>query len=242
MEDTKRKILDFFRGLEFDKDSHSYSVEENKISASVSKLISSFVEPFDTYNISLRVAKKRGISQKEVLSEWNKKRDLACTIGTDTHLFGEFYPFNKHLKPKNKLEEAVVKFWNDLPNHVVPLMMELQMYHKDYLFAGTTDIVLYNKETDKIILGDYKTNENLFKNYRGKKMLYPFDNLLDNPFNKYQLQLSFYQILFEQTGLEVSSRKLIWLRPTGNYELYNTEDYTELLKEYLKQSQYKKSW
>lgn len=68
-------------------------------------------------------------------------------------------------------------------------------------------------------------------------MLGIFDNLLDSPYNKYQLQLSFYQILLEQIGLKVSSRKLIWLRPTGKYELYNTEDYTDVLRDWLKNNE-----
>lgn len=65
-------------------------------------------------------------------------------------------------------------------------------------------------------------------------MLGVFNNLLDNPFNHYQLQLSFYQILFEQSGFKVSSRKLIWLLDDGTYKMYNMDDYTQQLKEQLK--------
>ena len=61
-------------------------------------------------------------------------------------------------------------------------------------------------------------------------MLGPFSHLLDNPFNKYQLQLCYYQILLKQIeDIEVSSRKLVWLRPNGTYELYDTEDFTHLI-------------
>ena len=65
-------------------------------------------------------------------------------------------------------------------------------------------------------------------------MLGPFKDLLDMPLNHYQLQLSFYQILFEQLGLRVESRKIIWVKPTGDYEMYDTQDYTSILKDYLK--------
>lgn len=75
----------------------------------------------------------------------------------------------------------------------------------------------------------HNTNQDLFKNYKGKKMLKPFNNLLDNPYNKYQLQLSLYQILFEQTGYEIESRALVWIKPNGTYEVYKTEDYTKQL-------------
>ena len=107
------------------------------------------------------------------------------------------------------------------------------MYHKELMYAGTLDILCYNKNTGEYIILDYKTNKDLFKNFKEKKLLKPFDNLLDNPFNKYQLQLSFYQILIEQIDfIKISSRKIIWIKPNGNYQLYDTEDYTEQLKQY----------
>jgi hypothetical protein len=237
MEDKKKEILSFFKDLDFNEKHHQYFVKGERIKLSVSGIIKKFVEPFDTEKISRRVAAKRGVNQDEVFKEWDNAKNKACKKGTKVHLFGELYPLNRHLKPRNKFEEAVVKFWNDVPSTIIPVVMELQMYHKDFMFAGTADILMYNTVTDTFIIGDYKTNKDLFKNYQGKKMLSPFGDLLDCPYNKYQLQLSFYQILFEQLGLKVSSRKLIWLRPTGQYELYNTEDYTGILKDYLKHNE-----
>ncbi len=230
------KIKKFFSKLEFDEPSHVYTVEGKKINSSVSKLIKIFVKPFDTENISKGVANKRNISQAAVLAEWAAISKEACDKGTRVHQFGELFPFNRNLKPSCKQEEAIVKFWNDLPSHIIPVVMELQMYHKDYMFAGTGDILLYNTQTGRYIIGDYKTNKDLFKNFQGQKMLNEFSNLLDMPLNHYQLQLSFYQILFEQLGLEVEGRKIIWLKPNGKYDMYDTVDYTAELKTYLKEN------
>lgn len=230
----KDKILRFFDKLEFDEGKHLYTVNGNKINSSVSKIIKNFVKPFDSIGISKGVAEKRGVSQAQVLREWKQAGKEACDKGTRVHLFGELYPFDRTLKPSDKYEEAIVKFWNDLPPFIVPVVMELRMYHKDYMFAGTGDILLYNKNTGKYIIGDYKTNKDLFKNFKGQKMLGVFDDLLDMPLNHYQLQLSFYQILFEQIGLNVESRKIIWLKPDGNYQMYDTQDYTAVLRDYLK--------
>jgi len=234
MEDTKKHILSFYEELKFNDEHHQYSINGKRIKFSVSGLIKKFVKPFDSKRISKIVARARKVPQKVIIKEWNTKRDRACRRGTEVHLFGELYPFNKQLEPKNGYEEAVVKFWNDLPSYVIPVFVELQMYHKEYMFAGTADIILYNTKTGNYIIGDYKTNEDLFKNYKGKKMVDPFGFLLDNSFNKYQLQLSFYQILFEQLDLKVSSRKIIWLLSNGEYKLYDTEDYTKVLENYLK--------
>src|SRR5690606_15679463 len=125
----------------------------------------------------------------------------------------EMFVNDRSLIPSTPHEEAVVKFWNDLPDFVVPVFLELRMYHKKYMFAGTTDVVLCNKRTGQFIIADYKTNKDLFYNFKNNKLQYPFHNLLDSPFNKYQLQLSYYQILLEQLNIKVSTRKIIWLKP-----------------------------
>lgn len=228
----KNKIYDFFKHIGFDEPSHTYTWEGKPVPISVSGLIKKFVKPTDFDKISEFVAKKEGTTPEVIKERWDYKKRKACKLGSEVHLFGELYPFNPNeMTPTNGFEEAVVMFWNSVPDFIVPVIMELQMYHKDFDFCGTSDILLYDTRNDSYIIGDYKTNEDLFKNFKGKTLKAPFNHLLDNSFNKYQLQLSFYQILFEQLGLKVSKRKLIWLRPSGSFTMYDTKDYTkELLK------------
>lgn len=234
MIEVRRKILSHFSDLSFEESVHTYHVKGKKVGASVSKLIEDFYEKFDTEGISKRVALRDGVSQEKVKEGWAAIAKQACDTGHVTHSFGELYPFDRSLKPSNKFEEAIVKFWNDLPPHIIPVLMECRMYHKEYMFAGTSDILLYDTIKGYYILGDYKTNKDLFKNYMKKALKPPFIHLLDSPFNKYQIQLSYYQILFEQTGLKIGERKLIWLLPTGNYLMYDTEDLTSTLNRHLK--------
>jgi hypothetical protein len=66
--------------------------------------------------------------------------------------------------------------------------------------------------------------------------------LLDTLFWQIQLNYtcryipSFYQLLFEQTGYKVSSRKIIWLLKTAEYIMYDCENLTkELLQELNKE-------
>jgi hypothetical protein len=234
MEKETKRILKFFSKLEFNEPKHLYSVEGKKINSSVSKLVKLFVKTANFNDIATSIDKRDKLPEGTTSTQWSLNSKVSLAIGTAAHFFGEMYAFNRILKPSNGYEEAVVKFWNDLPAHIVPVKMELQMYHKNYLFAGTGDILLYNTITGHYIIGDYKTNKDLFKNFQGQKMTTLFDNLLDMPLNHYQLQLSFYQILFEQIGLKVESRKVIWLKPSGEYEMYDTVDYTDTLKDYLK--------
>ena len=146
----------------------------------------------------------------------------------------EHYPLDRTLKSKTGFEEAIKNFWDTLPPFLTPVFLELQMYHKTFNYAGTSDIILYDSRDNSYIIADYKTNKDLFKNYKGQKMLKQFKHLLDNPFNHYQLQLSYYQILFEQTGFNISGRYIIYIKPDGTFERYATEDYTDILIKDLK--------
>jgi hypothetical protein len=230
----KSKIIGFFKDLEFNEPTHIYKVKGKKIKSSVSKLVKLFVKSTNFKDIATSIDKRDELPTGTTSLIWSLNSKVSLAIGTAAHFFGELYAFNRILKPSNGYEVAIAKFWKELPEHIVPVEMELKMYHKNYLFAGTGDILLYNKITGHYIIGDYKTNKDLFKNFKETKMLGIFNSLLDMPLNHYQLQLSFYQILFEQTGLIVESRKVVWVKPDGNYTMYDTEDYTLELKEYLK--------
>ena len=61
----------------------------------------------------------------------------------------------------------------------------------------------------------------------------PFEHLEQNNFNKYQFQLSYYQIILEQTGYDVSNRVIVWLKRDGEYEIHSTTDYTKELRKCL---------
>lgn len=226
-------IEKYFNELSFEETSHKYSVGKTKIKLSATGVIEKFKSTFDALTISGYVADSRGISQDEVLKEWKDINTEAIQRGNRVHLFGELYPRNRNMTPTCPQEEAIVKFWKDLPSHLEIVKLELPMYHKQFMFAGTADITLYNKNTGTFIILDYKTNKDLFKNFKGQKLYEPFEDLLDQPFNHYQIQLSLYQLLLEQTGAKVSSRKIIWLKRDGNYEMYDTEDFRPELKHFL---------
>ena len=228
----QNKIKEYFKELQFDAQKHSYEVRGKPLT-SVSKTIHKYVEKVDFDKIAGFIAKRDGIPKSEVLAMWAAKRDNSCSQGTIVHSFGENYFKGK--QPTNGFEEAIVKFWDNIPDYIEPFLFELQMFSETLGIAGTSDIILFNNKTGKFIIADYKTNEDLFKNYKGKTLLAPFDNLLDSPYNKYQLQLSMYQLLFEQCGYEIESRRIIWLKPNGTYENFKTEDLTQkLLKELTK--------
>lgn len=227
------KIKEPFNNLTFEEKKHKYFVDDQPLKTSVSSLISNFYEHFNAEQVAPYSAAKLGLTTEEVLLHWAKINQEAITRGHRVHAFGEIYPFNRSLKPSCPQEEAIVKFWQDIPEHILPLAAELRMYHFKHLFAGTADLILFDTKTQSYIIADYKTNKDLFKNYQGKTMTGPFSHLLDNPLNHYVIQLSYYQILLEQVGVNVSRRIIIWLGLDGTYQIFDTEDVTDILKETL---------
>jgi hypothetical protein len=224
------KIQKPFSNLTFEEKKHKYYVEGQPINKSVSALIGEFYEHFDAKQVAPYSAAKMGLTTEEVLAHWAAINQESRDRGHRVHNFGEVYQFNRNLKPSCPQEEAIVKFWQDVPEHILPLAAELRMYHFKHLFAGTADIILFDTKTQTYIIADYKTNKDLLKNYMGKTMIGPFSHLLDNPLNHYVIQLSYYQLLLEQVGVKVSRRVIIWLGLEGNYQLFDTENVTDILK------------
>lgn len=237
MNKLRLDINSYFSKLTFIEETHKYFVDGKPLAKSVSGLIHKYEFPTNWDEVLTRAAAKRGVSEDEEKARWKKEEIKGCELGTETHLFAEAYAIDRTLEPTTGHQKAAVKFWNDLPEYVVPLFLELKMYHKDYMFAGTADLIFYNTLSNEIIIGDYKTNKDLFKNFMGQKMTGPFSHLIDCPYNHYQLQLSYYQILLEQylktTDVKVVGRNLIYLKDSGDYEIYTLDDYTDILRNEL---------
>jgi hypothetical protein len=228
--DLANKLIQPFSNLTFEEKKHKYFVEGKPIKTSVSGLISEFYEHFNAQAVAPYSARKLGITTEEVLKQWADINQESRDRGHRVHNFGELYQFDRSLKPSCPQEEAIVAFWASLPEHIIPVAAELRMYHFKYLFAGTADIILFDTKTQTYIIADYKTNKDLFKNFKNKTMLAPFEALLDCPLNHYVVQLSYYQLLLEQIGVRVTKRVIIWLGLDGKFTCINTDDVTSILK------------
>lgn len=227
------KLSTPFQKLTFKEKEHQYLVEDKPLQGSVSGLIKQFYETPDFDAIAPYSAAKRGITTEEIQKEWKDNNLEAITRGSRVHLFGENYPYNRSLVPSCPQEQAVVKFWSDMPEHIILVGVELRMYHFLKLFGGTADIILFDTKTQTYIIADYKTNRDLYKNFKGKTMTGPFSHLLDCPLNHYVIQLSYYQLLLEQIGIKVSRRIVVWLDLNGEYTMINTDDVTGILRQTL---------
>lgn len=151
------------------------------------------------------------------------------------------------LIPTRPKEEAIIKFMDDLPKSYHLVLNEARVYsglNKDAdknptnQYCGTFDMLYYydgdgDPSKAGLVIFDYKTNKDLYKEYNRKvgKMFYPpFENLYDESYSAYVLQLNLYQIPLEDIGLKVLARRIIWLRDDGTYEKISLPNVTEKLR------------
>lgn len=195
---------------------------------------------------------------EEIKAMWKEKSTHACEHGTERHEFGEscFYYMTKQYDKilpafKDRLtedggfraeyakEEAIVKLYEDLPVCFIPILSETKVYDEELGYSGTFDILFYydpeldiskKRGQEGLVVFDWKTNEDLYKNFKDKRLLAPFEALKDMPLSIYKLQLSLYQNCLEKIGLKVVARRILWLRESGEYEKINLESYVEALR------------
>lgn len=242
-----KKLKKPFKDLSFQEDIHKYTIKgyEDREIKSVSGLVSYLYEPFDTIPESEKWGASRNLDPAIVRMAWEGEGDIANAHGTKVHLIGEEYVNHKFLgheycpNPIDKQSLGVIQFINDLPDYLIPVCTELQMYSEKYWYSGTCDGVLYNTRTNKFIIYDYKTNKSLTDTYPKPllKHINPKHGLKQDNYGKYSAQFSFYQILMEEAGFEVQSRVLVWLnedKPNKKlYKTYKTLDLTDDLRYFL---------
>lgn len=228
-------IDEAFHDLQFEPERHIYRIG-NKTLPSVSSMIKKHVEPFDEIYWANKVANKRKCSVAEVLKEWEDKRNKSTTNGTSVHLFAEKWWEDKTKVATTIQEQGLEKFLKYITEEkgYELVCTEIQMYSKIYNYAGTCDLLVYDPINDKVILLDYKTNFELDKQYN--YLLEPFNYLPDTQSNKYQIQLSYYQIMLEEAGIKVDERYVVWLKHNGEYEMRYCNDFTDTLKNYLNEN------
>lgn len=200
----------------FKEDSHQYfNSETGDEYTSVSHVIGNFKEKFDAENISKFVAKKRGITQEEVLKEWDAIRDHACTRGTGFHLVMENYiKFGEVPTEYKKVIQDFAKCTDKCISDVKNIMSEVLFYNDEFKVAGTSDIC-WEHNDGTFTIGDFKTNKKFrFVSDYNNWLKAPLSHLMECEFNTYTLQLSLYAFMYEiLTGKKCRGLLILWLNP-----------------------------
>lgn len=146
-------------------------------------------------------------------------------------------------------EEAAAQFYLDMPKSFVPLMPETKVYilETEFAYSGTFDLLCYYdaeldgrpNEYSGLVVLDWKTNKDLYKNFAQKTLLHPFEYMLDMPLSLYKLQLAAYSMCLEKIGFKVVARRIMWLLPNGEYRKINIEYMVKHLRDALIELYYK---
>ena len=130
VENIKSKIKEVFGKYEFIEEGHYYLCNGKRVGISTTGLISQYEQKFDSDTISQQVADKRGISQQEVLEEWQIENLHSTIKGSMVHEFaqslweGKEYKFDYSNVPKEidldrlksdikKLIPQAINFYNN---------------------------------------------------------------------------------------------------------------------------------
>jgi len=255
--DLRNYITNAFCELEFVDKTHQYFLHGKELK-SVSKVVESFAPKFDAQAqaqicyekyYDKEDSKYYGMTPKQILKEWKINNKKACDKGHEKHSYNEilfdFYTgkIDEIELPKEDdyMNWNSIKFWEDLPVSYIPLLSECRVYSEKLKYSGTFDLLCaWDRPNanlkESLILLDFKTNRDLFKNYNDQRMLSPFEDMRNSPAEgQYPLQLSLYQIPLENIGCKVLDRILIYLNESkDNYGKYKMENHTEKIRTILK--------
>lgn len=227
------KILEKSRRLRFEPEKHKYFLDSFELK-SVTTHIDTYRQEFQTHKIANNLCKKHNEKYSLVgkhnqrkpeyyVELWKAKRDLACNRGTMIHLYAESYPYFDKVDIKE--HEYIHNFFNDIPDDIIYIGSELRLYSTSLKLGGTIDLLLYNTKTNKFIISDWKSNEDINKKENGY-FLKPFDGIKNTKLNSYMLQLNYYKYCFEEMFPDCKIEELwvVWLNSNNdNYEKFNID-------------------
>jgi len=267
---ARKLVLEAFEDLEFYEEDHKY-VLYGRVLPSVSGVAERFVRyPFDPERTAARQADRYGETPEYWIHKWECNSFRATTLGRKTHAFGEslgylrtghpelitddiraqYLPTHHYLAPISPKEEAVVRFFDELPDSYHLVLNEAMVYsgknpdasknlHEQ--IAGTFDMLYwYDGEGDSTKAGfvilDYKTNASLYKDYARQRqitLLPPFDNIIDEDYGHYMIQLNLYALMLEDIGLPVIAKRIVWLKDDATYEIIDMPNIVDTLRKTL---------
>jgi len=250
LEDLKK--LKVFDRITFYDDKHSYKIDgQPSAKVSVTGLVNTVKEPFDEEKWAGIKAKEVGISPEEMKLLWKKNNQMATLQGSTLHNYIDNYYQNK-VKPYNRvlaesilgqtLHEMMYKnlkvlvkqfmnFYNDTKDNVIPIKNEFVVGDlEDTRICGMLDMLVYNSETEKYEIYDFKTNKrfSMVSEFE-KKLQYPVQHLDECELNIYSLQLSLYKIFIQKYArIVIDKLKVVWFSVNNdNYKVIELNFYED---------------
>jgi hypothetical protein len=236
---TVRTVLNSTKGFKYDPINHTYTINGIKL-ISTTELISKYVKPFDTAMISELSAKKYSREGHEKLGDakavrqyWKLLGEHAAGLGTTGHIFCKLYWLNRDIKPITQLDINAKKAMDAILHKFDIVEMEVPRGSSKYLIGYTLDIILRDKISGEIVIGDFKFsskfNNEQYKKLKGRNaglLEEPFKDFRDVAYDKGSIQLEMYKkFLKEDLGINVTSSILIHIDGLGEESFYGDKGY-----------------
>lgn len=229
-----KKLNKAFDNFKFFESDHHYEYKDKRVGMSVTRLIEEYTQKFDSQTIAERVAIRDNKSVQEVLEEWKQKNEWACEKGSICHEYAQSC-WNKelqlidqklHTQPQKQMLIWIFNqadnFYNDYNDKLKHLADEYVIGSEEYDIASAIDHLFINKLTGGLVLVDYKTNSDIYKNEKyAKNMKVPLSHLKDTTLNHYAIQLSIYKYIVEKyTNLKFEEMFIVWFSEfNDNYRI-----------------------
>ena len=224
VKDEEEMIMSDDKNVIFDPITHTYYYEEQPL-LSVTQFIKKHTKPFNPLFPSIAKSKKNnkeksGITDPIKLRKyWRLNAERSTNLGNSAHIFAEMYMMDKNTVVKTGYDKAVIKAIQWLKEHNLEIVSQEEvLYNTNYMLAGSCDLTLKNTKTGEYAVGDWKSTEDMHKNYN--KLYAPFNTLTDAAINKYSIQLDIYATLHHY-HIPESNRYVIQLFPNGDFNIYH---------------------
>ena len=217
--------------LIFNEEKHEYRVGD-KVLTSVTQFVSWFFPEFDKETISQRVANKRGVTQQEVLDEWESIADN----GTLVHKEIEDFILGKVSITSMKSFYGCKYYANFTDDTNFVVTPEWRIFSEELGLAGTIDLFLNDLGDNFKYLVDWKTNEKLSEDGYGFGVRESTKHIPNSKLHKYYLQLNVYAYILKQNyGVDIDEMFIIQLKETECEEFLvpdMQEDVQNMIKEW----------
>lgn len=191
-------------------------------------------------------------SEQDLKNEWALAAKIGNTRGTLLHTFMEnlwnrkiliddvptvinslsAVEAIKYIKSIEILKQLGLDLYQSLLETYTLVTTEFVVGDIDYKLAGTFDLLLYNRKTNRYEIWDYKTDKKMRDNSREliKSFKIPYSEI-----NKYSLQLGIYKHIIEKnTDIEIDKCYIAHFNYKKNTtEIIETNNYSEIIKEYF---------
>lgn len=181
--------------------------------------IKRFLKPFDNDMVSFMFGKKHGINKTEVQKIWKDGGEAASDFGTCVHKMienllnnyknGAVIQFNRgdeenYALPKHPILLKIMRDFLQIFPFKDDLISEALISDVKKNVCGHADLInVLSWEEKRCRIGDFKINVDSELEDPKNKVLSPFDNLPATKLSKYQLQMSVYANMLQESGWTV---------------------------------------